>query len=273
MSAKELVPIKVTRSASTVGTHASFLGILTTLFGALLCISLSGCSSDPGKLSINVDADGWQGGAVSISVQGKSDKGDTVSKTISVKPGEEFESKDLVAGSYTFDVSSSSLKSGETIYAVSSVDDTRDDSKNQHVTISLGVDQQATDNLAAEKAAAEQKAAEEAAAKQKAEEEAAAKKAQEEAEAKKSQEEAEAKKQAEEAAAQKAAQEKKAAAASSSSGATNKSSSVANSQTVYVTKTGKKYHNDGCSSLRKSKIPMSLSEAQAQGYTPCKNCH
>jgi len=42
--------------------------------------------------------------------------------------------------------------------------------------------------------------------------------------------------------------------------------------TVYVTKTGKKYHLDGCSSLAKSKIPISLSDAKARGYTPCSVC-
>lgn len=45
------------------------------------------------------------------------------------------------------------------------------------------------------------------------------------------------------------------------------------SQTVYVTKTGKKYHRDGCSSLRKSKIPMSLQDAKNAGYTPCEKCN
>lgn len=43
--------------------------------------------------------------------------------------------------------------------------------------------------------------------------------------------------------------------------------------TVYVTKTGGKYHRDGCQYLRKSKIPMSLSEAKAQGLEPCSKCH
>ncbi len=41
--------------------------------------------------------------------------------------------------------------------------------------------------------------------------------------------------------------------------------------TVYVTKTGKKYHRDGCRYLSKSKIPMSLSEA-ARRYSPCSVC-
>lgn len=44
-------------------------------------------------------------------------------------------------------------------------------------------------------------------------------------------------------------------------------------ETVYVTRTGKKYHKDGCRYLASSKIPMSLKDAQAKGYTPCKVCH
>jgi len=41
--------------------------------------------------------------------------------------------------------------------------------------------------------------------------------------------------------------------------------------TVYVTKTGEKYHRDGCRYLRRSKIPMSLKEA-ATRYEPCSVC-
>ena len=42
--------------------------------------------------------------------------------------------------------------------------------------------------------------------------------------------------------------------------------------TVYGTKTGAKYHVDGCRSLSKSKIPMTLSEAKSKGLTPCSIC-
>lgn len=42
--------------------------------------------------------------------------------------------------------------------------------------------------------------------------------------------------------------------------------------TVYVTNTGAKYHRDGCRYLSKSRIPMSLTDAKAAGYTPCKVC-
>lgn len=44
------------------------------------------------------------------------------------------------------------------------------------------------------------------------------------------------------------------------------------SQTVYVTKTGKKYHNENCSYLKSSSIPMDLSSATAKGYTACSKC-
>jgi biopolymer transport protein ExbD len=44
-------------------------------------------------------------------------------------------------------------------------------------------------------------------------------------------------------------------------------------QTVYVTRTGKKYHRDGCRYLAASKIAISLKDAKAKGYTACKVCH
>jgi hypothetical protein len=44
-------------------------------------------------------------------------------------------------------------------------------------------------------------------------------------------------------------------------------------QTVYVTRTGKKYHRDGCRYLASSKIPISLKDAKARGFTACKVCH
>lgn len=42
-------------------------------------------------------------------------------------------------------------------------------------------------------------------------------------------------------------------------------------ETVYVTRTGAKYHRAGCRSLAKSAIPMSLAEA-ARVYAPCSIC-
>ena len=42
--------------------------------------------------------------------------------------------------------------------------------------------------------------------------------------------------------------------------------------TVYATRTGAKYHADGCRYLSKSKIPLSLKDAKAKGLTPCSVC-
>jgi hypothetical protein len=42
--------------------------------------------------------------------------------------------------------------------------------------------------------------------------------------------------------------------------------------TVYVTRTGERYHKAGCGYLRYSQAPMSRSEAIRRGYTPCKRC-
>ena len=44
-------------------------------------------------------------------------------------------------------------------------------------------------------------------------------------------------------------------------------------QTVYLTRTGKRYHRDGCRYLAASKIPISLKDAKARGFTACKVCH
>ena len=47
---------------------------------------------------------------------------------------------------------------------------------------------------------------------------------------------------------------------------------VESADEVYVTRTGKKYHREGCISLRRSKIPISLTEAKGR-YGPCGRCN
>ena len=42
--------------------------------------------------------------------------------------------------------------------------------------------------------------------------------------------------------------------------------------TVYITRTGEKYHRDGCQHLRQSRIPISLKDATARGFGACKVC-
>lgn len=41
---------------------------------------------------------------------------------------------------------------------------------------------------------------------------------------------------------------------------------------VYITKTGEKYHKDGCRYLRQSKIKTTKKEAIKNGYGACKVC-
>ena len=45
-----------------------------------------------------------------------------------------------------------------------------------------------------------------------------------------------------------------------------------NTLTVYITKTGSKYHRSGCRYLSCSCYPISLSSAKNQGYSPCSRC-
>jgi len=42
--------------------------------------------------------------------------------------------------------------------------------------------------------------------------------------------------------------------------------------TVYITKTGKKYHKDGCRYLSKSKIETTKQSAIKDGYGACSVC-
>jgi beta-lactamase superfamily II metal-dependent hydrolase len=41
---------------------------------------------------------------------------------------------------------------------------------------------------------------------------------------------------------------------------------------VFVTATGERYHSDGCRHLTKSRVPVTLKEARARGYTACSVC-
>lgn len=43
-------------------------------------------------------------------------------------------------------------------------------------------------------------------------------------------------------------------------------------ETVFVTRTGRKYHRDGCRYLSKSRIPIGLADTKARGFAPCSVC-
>lgn len=53
---------------------------------------------------------------------------------------------------------------------------------------------------------------------------------------------------------------------------TNIAAYYAKEDIVYVTKSGKKYHKEGCPYLKSSKIMISLQQALMEGMKPCSKC-
>lgn len=62
------------------------------------------------------------------------------------------------------------------------------------------------------------------------------------------------------------------AAVTQSSGSTGSSSSN-NEEIVVITQSGKKYHREGCRSIKKVKEKISKGQAESKGYEPCKICN
>jgi len=63
------------------------------------------------------------------------------------------------------------------------------------------------------------------------------------------------------------------AATDSGSGSSDSSdSSGSDSTVVYITRTGQRYHKDGCRHLSRSKIESTISAAKSQGLTACGTC-
>lgn len=54
---------------------------------------------------------------------------------------------------------------------------------------------------------------------------------------------------------------------------TSQQESTNNSYTVYITKTGSKYHRSGCRYLSKSQISIDKNDAISQGYSACSVCN
>ena len=48
--------------------------------------------------------------------------------------------------------------------------------------------------------------------------------------------------------------------------------SPADDPTVWVTRSGKRFHKDGCDALARSRFPVARSAALARGFTPCRAC-
>lgn len=210
-----------------------------------------------GVLSFTLEPEGDVSGIeMQVLVDGKADGGEEVHDYYKAQIGTKY-ALQYGAGTYALSVVAGTLKQDDVVYKATDASVVFDARSNQAVELRISKDAEATDALAAQK----QKEAEEAAAKKKAEEEAAAKK--------KAEEEAAAQKKAEEEAAQKKAAEE---AAAEEQRQKESASVEAQERTVYITNSGKKYHNGSCRHLKKSKIAISLSDAIAEGYTACKTC-
>ena len=201
------------------------------------------------ELSFVVEAggEGEVPASVKVRVTGTQEDGTKVSDAREAAVGKTYVLA-YPAGSYAFEVDATSLAAGDVLFKAERATCSFDGSKNHTVRIKVAQDVEAMEKAQAEKAAqeeAEQRAAEEAAAA-----EAAAAAAAEE-----------------EAAAAAAAEQEAAAAAAAAA------SAGGGGDTVYITNTGEKYHSGGCRYLKKSKIPISRSDALAQGYGACSVCN
>lgn len=204
------------------------------------------------ELSFVVEADGEGAvpASVTVRIAGTQKDGTKVSDAREAAIGKAYVLP-YSAGSYTFEIDSSSLAAGDVLLKADRASYSFDGSADHTVRIEVTRDVEAMEEAKAAQEEAERQAAEEAAAA----EAAAAAAAEEEAAAAAAEQEA---------AAAAAEQEAAAAAAAPSGGG--------GEDTVYITNTGKKYHRDGCSSLKESKIPSTRSEAEALGLGPCKKC-
>ena len=257
-----LVPLvrKTPREYIKTRIPVAVIAAVDIVFGLIFSISLL---TAVGHLSVYVEGnDGYSPDSVTVQVKGTLSDGGTYNKEIEAKLGSEVALDGAKAGTYEFAIASAYLTYDGKVYKVASDTAESFDGKNDLTAcITVGIDDEATAEKKA-KEEADKKAAEE---KKKQEEAAAA-----------------AKKQEEEAAAAKKQEEEKAAAAaaaaanesgSSSSSSVDPGSSNADERTVYITDKGKKYHRDGCRYLNKSKHPISLAQAKANGYEPCQTCN
>lgn len=256
----------VSRSSGLTLANRAVSVAMAAVISLVLCFPLSACSSNSSsnqseneaqnqaaqqvgdacdEFRLVVSAEEWSGGSISVHITGQSDSGKNIDETLVVKPDVQ-QTVLLGPGTYDLVVDTNAMASATVVYQACEQTYTFEGKKDSVARLVVKKDAEASDALVA-KAKAEQEAkatAEKAAAEQAAAEKAAAEQAA-----------------AEQVTAEQQAAEEEATASQN------------NTATVYITKTGECYHRDGCSSLRKSKIPISVSDAQARGYRPCKNCN
>lgn len=60
---------------------------------------------------------------------------------------------------------------------------------------------------------------------------------------------------------------------SSSNQSLNNMQTNSDNRTVYITKTGVKYHKAGCDTMKSTPYKITVSQADSRGYAPCKVCN
>lgn len=180
--------------------------------------------------------------SLDIAISGKTEDGEEFNKTEVVVVGLP-QRIDLEPGVYTFSFEEFTSADGKQVYKAASASCTFDGKSDEVVKLSIVLDEEKTAEIAAADEAAKAAAEVEAAA-----------------------------------AAQRAAEEKaaaEAAAAAQAQAAARQSQSSSGGGTVYVAASGNgsKYHSSPSCSRMKGTITMSVSQAQAAGYTPCSKCY
>lgn len=195
-------------------------------------------SQEKGTCSFTLASDDWNtavDGNIVVKVEGTTSEGKAFSEKYRAVPGQKYD-LDVPAGNYVVSLDTGTPATGSNVFTCTPEEVSFDGVTDAHVVLAVRLDAEAM--AAAQQAETERLVAE--AAQKEAEERAAA--------------EAEAARVAQEQAAQRAAAE--------------------NQHGVYVAASGngKKYHTSSSCSGMKGTISMSVAQATAQGYTPCKKC-
>lgn len=240
------------------------LQLMILLLSMVIAVALCGCSQsrsesnvilegetplattagdDQPSVSLEVSCTGEKPvDSLVVSIAGQTAEGVDVSKSLTAVVGS-TQKLDLEPGTYTFSFDAFLSVDGKQAYKAASSLYVFDGESSKTVKLSIVPDEEKTAEIVAADEAAKAAAEAEAAA-----------------------------------AAQRAAEEKaaaEAAAAAQAQAAARQAQSDSGGGTVYVAASGKgsKYHSNPNCSRMKGTVTMSVSQAQAAGYTPCSKCY
>lgn len=264
--------------------HAKAFWAIVIVAALALCGSVSSCGkaddsalpetggassqesvAETGTLSFTLAASEWsadEDANLVVKAEGETAAGQRVLERYKAVPNQKYDVR-LPSGEYEFSLDTGQVSTGFSVYRCETQKVVFDGRNDENVVMIIEFDPEAT--AAAEQAEADRLAAE--AAQREAEERAAA----EQAAAEQAAAEAEAARIAQEqqaaAEAARVAQEQQAAAAAAQQAAQSEA-------TVYIAASGNgsRYHTKSSCSGMKGTISLTVSQAAARGYTPCKKC-